>query len=188
MPSALFASALVLGLGLLSPAAVALADPTPTCSPDQSRLCTPTTTPGGSTDVATADETVTFSTGDGQLDPGTDADVDAQSVTVFLGRVKVNAAGAASLTFKVPAVLPAGTHHVIFVGVKNGSPRTISFPLTVVPRAVVGGGTGVGNPKLPLTGTSTLLPLAEAGLGLVVVGSGALILIRRRRPLTATAA
>jgi LPXTG-motif cell wall-anchored protein len=94
------------------------------------------------------------------------------STPIALGTSVADANGVATKTFKVPAGVAAGTHHVEASGLgTNGQILTQSAAITVT------GGTSATVPK---TGANSTLPMAEMGVGALALG-GLLVLVARRR-------
>jgi LPXTG-motif cell wall-anchored protein len=88
--------------------------------------------------------------------------------------------GGFEATFTVPASAAAGEHTVEATGVDPaGQPLVLSANVRVI-----GDGGGAG---LPRTGSSSSAPLTAAGVGLVVLGAGAVFAARRRRATRAGA-
>ncbi len=163
--------------------AAALAAPTPTCSPDQSRVCT--VEPKGISIlivIAGSGVKITVTSGSGEFDVGTLVQVFVFSNPVLLGTVTADSKGAATLTFTLPDSLQPGQHHIELQGTLRGVANTVSVPFTIVAPTVTGTG------GLPRTGSSNILPLTESGLGLVLVGGLVLVMVRRRRGSDALAA
>lgn len=91
---------------------------------------------------------------------------------IFLGTGQASASGSTSAQLTMPTALQNKKVEILVVGVKDGAPVTVSTVVTV-------GGAGTGG--LPFTGSSNLIPMSLAGLGALAVGSGIVIVARRRR-------
>jgi LPXTG-motif cell wall-anchored protein len=104
------------------------------------------------------------------------------SAHIFVGTTTANAAGVATLTFKVPKSLATGAHHVEFVGQTSG--QIDIAPLTVTAAKTVPSSSGS---TLPFTGGSDIWQLTAIGAGLVLLGGGAVVGVRRRRTHAAAA-
>ncbi len=173
----LMAGGALAAMSLLGNGTAALAA-TATCTPAASRICV-LEQPSISAQNVVVGETVKAQSGTQKFDPGSLVGVTVASKTYDLGTVTADSNGMATITFKVPA-LPLGTHHVIFKGSLAGLSNSVSIAFTVVPPTVPGG--------LPRTGSSTVIPFTEAGLGLIVVGASVLLFVRRRRTVGGLAA
>lgn len=92
------------------------------------------------------------------------------SGAVALRPATANASGTATVTFTVPATLPAGGHTVVLTGVTSGLSSAATF-------------TVLAGPSLAATGLDGTAALSDALLGtaLVISGAGALYAGRRRR-------
>jgi LPXTG-motif cell wall-anchored protein len=101
---------------------------------------------------------------------------------VFVGSTIADSNGVAELTFTVPASLPAGHHTVEFVGESSG--QVDSAPLTITGSSVAPASSGS---TLPFTGGSDVWQLTAIGAGLVLVGGGVVVGVRRRRTHAAAA-
>jgi LPXTG-motif cell wall-anchored protein len=110
------------------------------------------------------------------FDPGEGVNGDVHSTPVFVGHTTANANGVARLTFTVPASLAAGTHTFTFVGQRSG--HTLSTTFTVLGGGAARSSSGSG---LPFTGGNDIWPMTAAGVGLVLAGGLALVVVRRRR-------
>jgi LPXTG-motif cell wall-anchored protein len=137
--------------------------------------------PGNSSNAQISDTTVTpgasVTVSDSGNDPFEQVDVDVHSVQVFVGSTTANGRGVATLTFTVPTSLPAGHHTVVMVGQTSGHTGSVGF--TIVR-------SGSTNPAssgsgLPFTGGNDIWQMTAAGVGLVLVGGIALVVVRRRR-------
>jgi LPXTG-motif cell wall-anchored protein len=95
------------------------------------------------------------------------------STPVVVATFRANAAGAFSVTVRVPAAATPGPHTFVVTGTSG---RSASAPFTVVTT------TGPGSPSAPLarTGSSLHDPLALAAL-LLLLGNAAVLIARRRR-------
>jgi len=126
------------------------------------------------------------------LDPGTVATGTLNSTPVPLGSKIVAASGAVTFDFTVPADF-IGAHSVTVQGFRNGAAASLVVPFNVVAAAVAVPVVAAPAPKatasggnLARTGTSSSLPLGQAGITLVATGAGALYLARRRRRASTT--
>jgi LPXTG-motif cell wall-anchored protein len=88
------------------------------------------------------------------------------STPTVVGKFQADANGVVTAEFTVPAGTPAGTHTFVYEGAA-GTYFQESFTVTA------------GGKKLPHTGADVTVPLT-LGLGLVVVGAGALVVSRRK--------
>jgi LPXTG-motif cell wall-anchored protein len=172
------AAGLLLGAGLVGAGVFTAGPASADCTTNGSNLvCSNvnvTLTVGDTTAGGT--DTVSF-----PEDSGISADVFVQSSPIFVGAAVGNAQNVATLTFTVPASLAAGTHHVVVHGTRNGQAYVASLPLVVTAPALASGGAQGGLPK---TGSSNVVPLTGLGLGLVVIGAGVLMVVRRRTTAT----
>jgi len=93
------------------------------------------------------------------------------STPQVLTAVQTDASGAFDVTVTVPAGLASGNHTLVAAGVdRSGQTRYMNLPITVT----------AGTAELAYTGASVIGP-GIAGLLALVVGSGLLIVSRRRR-------
>ncbi len=89
---------------------------------------------------------------------------------VSLGTAVVDSDGNVSAAVTIPSGAEAGVHHIAIFDAAGSRLLTVQF--TVVAES---------SSTLPRTGSDHLLSLSLAGLGLVVLGSGGLVIARRRR-------
>jgi hypothetical protein len=191
--------------GIVTPSHAA--PPGPGCKPENGKPAYPPgqcKKPGITPHQANNGDNVSATSGEGQFDSGSKVKAEMHSITVLVGTVTALPTGEATISFAVPASVPAGNHTVTFTGTFFGVTRTVTLPLVVSSKAVIGGsqavslpgtatgsgtstaasssGTGGGAAGLPLTGLE--LGLASAA-GLSLVGGGAALMVagRRRRGL-----
>ncbi len=147
---------------------------------------------------------VSASSGCSEFAPGQLVRFGVQTKSGFqqLGTVIATADGEAIATFTVPLNLANGQQQFVFRGLGlNGVMNEVRIPFVVTggpTAAAPGGGQGaapgggqgaapgggtisVGGVQLPRTGSDTLVPLLLAGVGLVTVGTGMVVVARRRR-------
>jgi LPXTG-motif cell wall-anchored protein len=130
----------------------------------------------GSDSTVTPGEPVTV-TGH-NLDPGSSATADLNSVTVALGAKTVASDGTVSYTVTIPSNF-SGAHNITIHGLSNGLPVDLVFNFTVAAQTSPGGSTGGG--AIPRTGSDSTLPMTGAGIALLAAGAGAVYVSRRRR-------
>lgn len=148
---------------------------------------------------------VTATSGCREFAPGRSVSVRVGSLLV--GSTIASAQGEAVTSFIVPTTLADGGYEVLFSGLGfNGQPNVVGVPIQIA-GGTGGAATGGGTPEepadtavegavgssddgagtvtvvgvsLPRTGSSEVVPLTAAGIGLVAAG-GALVLVARRR-------
>ena len=130
------------------------------------------TAAAGSTDSVTPGKKVTV-TGTGYL-PNSTVTLLVYSEPQVLTTVVTDNTGSFTVEVTVPAGLPEGHHTLVASGVDaSGAAYSTTLPITVV-----GGTTGAGG--LAYTGADIALPMT-GGLAALVVGTGLLVVSRRRR-------
>jgi hypothetical protein len=128
-------------------------------------LSTPTGAPSG----LAQGSTVTL-TGSGYA-PNSTVSLYVYSTPTLLGTVVTDAHGAFSKAVTIPAGLAPGAHHLVSAGVDpSGQPRYLTSAITVAQA------TGT----LAWTGFETL-PVLLGGVAAVALGTGLLVVTRRRR-------
>jgi hypothetical protein len=75
--------------------------------------------------------------------PGEQVGAELHSAVIDLGTFRADASGDVTITFTVPADLPAGLHHVVLTGLSSG--RTVTIPITVSARTSSLATTGVAD-------------------------------------------
>ncbi|HVV36788.1 MAG TPA: hypothetical protein VHC63_09325 [Acidimicrobiales bacterium] len=130
--------------------------------------------------------------------PGSSVAFDFFSTVIHLGDVNADASGAVDATFPVPNVEP-GQHTLRLTGIgADGKPRTVDYPILVVPASQVlgstldssgsssalgsSGGTSTGTGGVfGKTGLDHALDIAGVGLALLAVGLVLSLAVRRSR-------
>lgn len=98
---------------------------------------------------------------------------------VFLGAFTANAQGVASGEVKLPASLPLGAGEIVATGTSSsGAAFTETTPITIVAAA------SSSSAGLPFTGSDSIIPFTLAGAAALAVGSGLVVVARRRRVTT----
>lgn len=128
----------------------------------------PQQTAGVTDSTATPGQTITFNSGSGSFTPGSSVQVAVLNST-FTRTAAQN--GNVSLTFTVPRGTAPGQYEAVF-----GS-RQVVVPFSVVAAA------GTSGSQLPRTGADSVAELTAAGIALVGVGAGMVLVARRRREL-----
>ena len=137
--------------------------------------------PGNNSNASLSDtstsggETVTGS--DSGNDAGEQVNGYVHSARVFVGSTTANASGVATLTFTIPKSLASGTHTFQLVGQSSGHVGSVTFTVTKSgSSSPASNGSG-----LPFTGGNDIWQMTAAGAGLILVGGGVLMVVRRRR-------
>lgn len=143
----------------------------------------PVATPPSISDATVvAGQRVTVNSGAGSFDANSVVTV---AVLGFSATVTADSTGNASFTFTVPADARPGRTEVTFTGVLAGQTKTVVVPFTVVAAAAAGPGRGQAPDRrgtaLPRTGADQLVPLTIGGVALVGIGTGIVVVARRRR-------
>lgn len=125
---------------------------------------------------------------------------DLNSHPRFLGSGVTDDSGVYSLNFTIPADAEIGIHKIVTTGTGVvdgvstinvvGSQANAVGDQGTRARAAGAGGTraaGGGRGALPRTGSASTAPLTAAGIGLVLIGSAAVVVTRRRRSEAASA-
>ncbi|HEX8769366.1 MAG TPA: hypothetical protein VF711_01215 [Acidimicrobiales bacterium] len=141
-----------------------------------------TVAPGGTVQVSSSD-----------WKPDSDVTAVLRSDPVMLGTLTANASGAVSGSLTIPAATATGTHTLELSGIgPNGTPRTVSTPLTVATSSGTGaGGTSTGGDPVTVSGGA----LSRTGfnsqpfayLASLSLAFGALLVIGGRRRRAAAA-
>ncbi|WP_167142614.1 InlB B-repeat-containing protein [Canibacter zhoujuaniae] len=120
--------------------------------------------------------------------PGTEVTFEVHSDPLVIGTVKADAQGAASLAWKVPSTLPAGSHTVIATGLArsaDGAEQKVSVSQEITIKAAASGATQAapvtasGKQTLANTGAPDATLALLIGAGVLALG-GALLTARRR--------
>lgn len=118
--------------------------------------------------------------------PGSTVDVSLAGAS--LGTARADGSGAFSAAVVVPVSTEPGNHTVTASGPgSDGGTQVLAAALQVTEASAAPGarastpGSTAGSSSLPRTGSSSTLPLALAGGALLVAGSGAVLVARRRR-------
>lgn len=143
---------------------------------------------GVSDENAERGQRMSASSGCARFAPGRSVAFGVESEYQQLGTTTADETGEAEATFTVPSNLSNGRHHVVFTGEGvDGETNTVRIPFQVTGTAGAPGQTTNGS-ALPRTGADQLVPLTVAGLTLVTVGAGIVVLARRRRESPSTLA
>jgi hypothetical protein len=118
--------------------------------------------------------------------PGETVDAFVHSNPVYVGSTTASSDGSVSGSFKLPPSIGPGHHTFMFVGESSGTQADAPFTVT---NATVGSGGGTipgagGSGGLAFTGADIAAMVAAAVL-LLVVGTGLLVTVRRRRAVPA---
>jgi LPXTG-motif cell wall-anchored protein len=109
------------------------------------------------------------------------ADVRVAAAGVTLATVTANATGAFATEVVIPPSVDPGTYEVTATGAApGGGTQVLSASLTVTEAAASRSSADLGD-ALPRTGSDDIVPTTAAGVGLVAVGTAAVIAARRRR-------
>jgi LPXTG-motif cell wall-anchored protein len=114
---------------------------------------------------------------------GERVDAYVHSVREFVGDTIAGSGGVATLTFTVPANLPAGAHTFELVGETSGVVDTAPFTVTSAGAAAVAPSSS--GSSLPFTGGSDVWQMTVVGIALVAAGGGLLVVRRRRTHIAA---
>lgn len=116
--------------------------------------------------------------------PGSPVEVIFNSTPILLGTPIASATGTATGSYAVPASAEAGSHTIQMKGIDpSGGALSRSVAVTVMTTAQSGSTTADTPRRLAFTGASSA---AVALCGVVLLGSGAMLLQFRRRRLGAT--
>jgi hypothetical protein len=125
---------------------------------------------------------------DGVVEPGQTVKTSAQiftpgatvtftffSAPINLGTAVADANGVATLEFKVPTGVEAGTHRIEASGLgANGQPLTVTTTIQVA-------AAGAGASGLPTTGSSNSGSLTQVAVGVMVFGGLMVVMANKRR-------
>jgi hypothetical protein len=184
------------------PSLCSTSSPTPTPSPTD-----PCAGRGATVTVSVAGVVITLRGSACGFQPFEPVDAFAHSTPVYLGSTTAHADGTATVKFSVPVCLAAGNHTLELVGETSGNVASAPFSVSVAHAcaAAAGGGgqggatgatgagggqggisasgggtTGSNSGSLAFTGAD-ILAMVLAALVLLVVGSIAVVAVRRRR-------
>ncbi len=121
----------------------------------------------------------TVSVGGDGFRPGSNVRIEFRSQPVELKTVTADANGSFDTSIVIPMTASFGEHTIAALGTNPtppGGARELTGRITIVPPAAAGGGG-----TLPRTGLGSALPLALGGVGLLGIGTVAVVAARRRR-------
>ena len=164
------------------------------CAAGQTEQSTyPPCTSGISDRTAFPGETETVSVPSGTFTPDETVEYGVRSNYQKLGTTTAAANGSASATFAVPMNLEAGQHEVVFTGLTSHKEADVAFTVipasssapsgsSSAPSGLTGssGSSGASSDSLPRTGSTGVIPMTAASIGLVLLGGGVIVVARRR--------
>jgi hypothetical protein len=112
-----------------------------------------------------------------------DVGIEVHSKVVIVGTFRANSAGVVDADVTIPLGLSVGAHEIVVNGIApNGTPRSVSIPITIT-AANAAAARGTAAPRssvvsLPRTGAEIA---TVAGLGVVLVGVGSVVVASGRR-------
>ena len=108
---------------------------------------------------------------------GSPASLDLHTATYHLGTFSADSSGHVNGTATIPTGIANGSHTLSLNGVDpQGRALLEAVKVTIT------GGSRAASGSLPFSGTTAVLPLTGAGVGMVLAGGLTVMTLRRRRP------